>query len=244
MTRPSDRHDNRLLEQDDAIRGYLDALLRDLPDAEIDTEPAPGAAPPEPAPSVVPVAPPREAPPPANAPVPDTASADAAPVNAPGIPEWAQPEFQALLFSVGELKLAVPLVKLHSVIPWSEHIATMPRQPDWAHGMMRYRDKNVVVIDTARMVLPPQHARADAEAGEPAHILIVGDGRWGLACRSIGEVVRLKPDEVRWRSQRGQRPWLAGTVLGRLCALMDTGAFADMLNTGAQGAAVRTQMKE
>lgn len=152
-------------------------------------------------------------------------------------PAWARPDFQALLFQVGRLKLAVPLLKLHSVVPWTEHISAMPNQPRWCHGMFRYRERNVVVIDTERLVLPDNRQRTDDETAGAEHILIVGDGRWGLACRTVGEVTRLTPEEVKWRSARGRRPWLAGTVLGRLCALMDTEAFSAMLTESRAGAA-------
>lgn len=246
MTRRSEQHETTLLEQTDAVRGYLDELLRDLPPEGGDTAEAAPEPEPQPLRVVSDSAPltPTEG---DDEPAPvqaaggggDTGAAEGVPV-----PPWATPQFQALLFEVGSLKLAVPLVKLHSVVPFSDHIATVPRQPGWVHGMMRYRGRNVLVIDTARLVLPPAHAEADAAEGRPGHILIVGDGRWGLACRRIGDVVRLTPDEVRWRSREGRRPWLAGTVLGRLCALMDTEAFADMLSQGAEGAALRVRITE
>jgi purine-binding chemotaxis protein CheW len=151
-----------------------------------------------------------------------------------GLPDWAEPDFQALLFQVARLNLAVPLVKLHSVVPWEDAaVSAMPNQPPWCHGVFRYRDRNVTVIDTGRLVLPDdRREELEAQEAEPEKILIVGDGRWGLACRTVGEVVRLTPDEVKWRSGGGKRPWLAGTVLGRLCALMDTEAFAAMLERG------------
>ncbi len=224
----------RLLDQQDALWGYLDDLLREVPPHTIEDEPDPPAPVPAPAvlrpefaePAAVPSAGARAGELPAAEPaeVSDTAS------RCP--PEWAEPDFQALIFHVGPLNLAVPLVKLQSVIPWNEQISALPNQPPWCHGAFHYRERNVVVIDTARLVLPRQH-RDDAAPAEieKAHILIVGDGCWGLACRTVGEVVRLRPDEVKWRGAGGQRPWLAGTVLGRLCALMDTSAFADMLNT-------------
>ena len=145
-----------------------------------------------------------------------------------GPPEWARPDFQALLFDVGGLMLAVPLVKLHSVVPWAEQTVTpMPRQPHWCHGLMRYRDLNVRVIDTAALVLPAD--RQPPESEPPQRILVVGDGRWALSCRGIGDVIRLDSDAVKWRTRQGKRPWLAGTVREQLCALIDTEAFAAML---------------
>lgn len=262
-----DRHAGaRLLERNEALTDYLDALLREVP---------PDAAPPREAPTLCPVeaapaevTPPRTAQPepPPKAPEPPvarrapespaevTTPRPAAPVAEPeptpepepetpppapadtaaeqGPPAWSRPDFQALLFQVGRMNLAVPLVKLHSVLPWNEDITGMPNQPDWCHGVFRFRDRNVTVIDTARLVLPEHAVGEEEDSDEKAHILIVGDGRWGLVCRTVGEVVRLTPEEVKWRRAGGQRPWLAGTVLGRLCALMDTEAFADMLAEG------------
>ena len=64
-------------------------------------------------------------------------------------------------------------------------------------------------------------------------MLVVGDGAWGLACHGIGEVLKLGGQDVKWRTAKGKRPWLAGTVLGHLCALVDTEAFGDM--SGGRG---------
>ncbi|MCH8504548.1 MAG: chemotaxis protein CheW [Ectothiorhodospiraceae bacterium] len=146
------------------------------------------------------------------------------------MPAWAQELFQALFFQVGALRLAVPLTELQSVVPWGEvDVTPTPNRPEWFLGLMRYRDRNVRVIDTATMVLPPEKRDTPEASAEPGQILIVGDGTWGLACHSIGDVVKLSPEEVKWRSGRTRRPWLAGTVIGHLCALVDTDAFAAML---------------
>jgi purine-binding chemotaxis protein CheW len=230
------RNSETLLEARSAIWGYLDELLSEIP-PEPDPEPprtTPAATPrparqevaaPRPAPNVAEAAT-RKAAAPAPAPEPREPVTET-------VPEWARQDFQALLFQVGRLSLAVPLIKLHSVIPWTDGISALPNRPRWCLGAMRYRDRNMVVIDTARLVLPPDRREdpADGAAGH-GHILVVGDGRWGLACHTVGEVIRLRPDEVKWRGAHSRRPWLAGTVLGRLCALMDTGAFADMLGRG------------
>ena len=63
-----------------------------------------------------------------------------------------------------------------------------------------------------------------------SHILLVDDYSWGLACDEIGDVIWLSSDDVKWRKNKQQRPWLAGTAIEQMCALMDTEVFADMLN--------------
>ena len=152
--------------------------------------------------------------------------------NEQGIPVWAEQAFQCLLFKVSGLTLAVPLVKLNSVIPWSDKLVETPNQTDWYLGLVNHLGSNVKVIDTALMVLP-ENRHADLES-DPAdrfsHILLVDNGRWGLACDTIGDVIWLNADEVKWRKNKTQRAWLAGTALEHLCAVIDTEVFADMLN--------------
>lgn len=148
-----------------------------------------------------------------------------------GPPEWAESRFQCLLFEVGGLSLAVPLIKLNGVISWSEKIVETPNQTDWYLGVLMHLGKKVEVIDTAVMVLPAEH-RKDMVV-EPSerlsHILLVDDQKWGLACDSIGEVVWLNKEDVKWRSNKTKRPWLLGTAIEHMCAVMDTEAFAEML---------------
>lgn len=148
------------------------------------------------------------------------------------VPEWAEQRFQCLLFKVSGLSLAVPLVKLNSVIAWDENITETPNQTDWYLGLIQHLQKQVKVIDTALLVLPENRRDALdlASADRLGHILLVDDYKWGLACDSIGDVVWLTKDEVKWRQNKQTRPWLAGTSLQHLCAIMDTDVFANMLN--------------
>ena len=151
------------------------------------------------------------------------------------IPEWAQQPFQCLLFKVSGLTLAVPLIKLNGVIPWPEKITETPNQTDWYLGLVPNQDINVKVIDTALLVVPEnRRGSLNEEYSERfSHIILVDDGRWGLACDSIGDVVWLTHEKVKWRKNKMHRPWLEGTALDYLCALLNTEAFAQMLNDKA-----------
>lgn len=152
--------------------------------------------------------------------------------NEHGIPSWASERFQCLIFTVSGLQLAVPLVKLNSVIPWTEKIVETPNKTEWYLGLVKHLSKNVKVIDTALMVLPENRRQGlmDDPDDRFSHILLVNDSQWGLACDSIGEVIWLTAEEVKWRKSKQQRPWLAGTSLDQLCAVIDTEVFAEMLN--------------
>jgi len=151
------------------------------------------------------------------------------------VPDWAQTRFQCLMFNVSGLKLAVPLVKLNSVIPWDEKITKTPNETAWYLGLVQHLQSQVKVIDTALLVMPENRhelIKNDA-AARLSHILLVDDYKWGLACSSIGDVIWLEKDEVKWRKNKTSRAWLSGTSLEHLCAIMDTEVFAQMLTETA-----------
>ena len=151
------------------------------------------------------------------------------------IPEWANEPFQILLFEVAGLKLAVPLVELCGVIEWKDSITEMPGHADFYMGILQHLDYKIAVIDTARMVLPvnKQNILIDDNARERVnHVVLIDDYRWGLACDKIGEVITLQPDDIRWRTSKTTRSWLAGTVIEHMCALLNSEGFSTMLKEG------------
>ncbi|MCG5529972.1 chemotaxis protein CheW [Halorhodospira halochloris] len=145
------------------------------------------------------------------------------------IPSWAKPWFQAMIFHVGPLRVAVPLVKLHRVLRWEDvQVEPYVSQPAWVHGALYHRNRFVRVVDTAELVLPAKH-RPPLQERQHGKLLVVGDGSWALACQEVGDVFRLTPDQIQWRDQQGRHRWLAGTVSERLCALLDTDSFTQLL---------------
>ncbi len=215
-----------LVDERQALDVYLEALLREVPDA-VEDEPAPAVVAETPRPAAV-----------VTAPTAPAAAAAAAPQPTP-VPEWGQRRFQAMLFRIAGLTLAVPLVELSGVQEWSASPVTpLPRHVDWFLGLVRYRGRSVPVVDTALLVLP-QDRRA-LLSGTPderfTRIVFIGEGDWGLACDAVAEVVTLEPDQVRWRTSRTTRGWLAGTVIEHMCALIEPSAFARLLARGAADA--------
>ncbi len=149
-------------------------------------------------------------------------------------PEWANPSFQVMIFSVAGLKLALPVNDLNSIIVWDEKfINKMPGQPKWHLGIVRHQAKNVPVIDTLQQVIPSQRiATFEQNRTELKNVIIIDDERWGLACDKVIGIVTLMAEDVKWRSSRTSRRWLYGTVKEQMCALLDTKEFTKMLDTG------------
>jgi purine-binding chemotaxis protein CheW len=61
---------------------------------------------------------------------------------------------------------------------------------------------------------------------------MLGESFWGLACGELKGTELIAPNEVRWRETAGKRPWLAGMVKEKMCALIHVEALIRMLNAG------------
>lgn len=149
-----------------------------------------------------------------------------------GRPEWAEGPFECLLFDVAGLTLAVPLVCLGSIYPLQgQELTPLFGQPDWFLGILPCQAGNLKVLDTARWVMPDRY-RDDFREGLQ-YVISVQGYEWGLAVHQVSRSIRLDPNEVKWRSQRTQRPWLAGTVIEHMCALLDIASLAELIASGA-----------
>ncbi|WP_439859033.1 CheW domain-containing protein [Pseudomonas sp. MBLB4136] len=158
-----------------------------------------------------------------------------------GRPEWAQEPFECLLFDVAGLTLAVPLVCLGSIYPLAGHDLTpLFGQPDWFLGILPCQAGNLKVLDTARWVMPERY-RDDFRDGLQ-YVISVEGYEWGLAVHQVSRSIRLDPSEIKWRGQRTQRPWLAGTVIEHMCALLDVAALAELIASGAAKRLVNGQL--
>ena len=154
------------------------------------------------------------------------------PATVDGRPAWAAEPFECLLFDVAGLTLAVPLVCLGSIYSLAGHELTpLFGQPDWFLGILPSQSGNLKVLDTARWVMPDRY-REDFRQGLQ-YVISVQGYEWGLAVHQVSRSLRLDPNEIKWRSQRGQRPWLAGTVIEHMCALLDVAELAELIASGA-----------
>jgi len=220
------------------IQHYLDALLQDAAEelARVEAVPAPAAAPEVTAAQSRPtvVAPVLRAPlTPVSTPAPAepvVAPAAAEPPVAVAQPAWREQAFEALLFDVGGLKLAVPLVSLGTIYPLDAEITPLFGQPDWFLGILATQAGNLKVLDTARWVMPERYSE---ELKESLSFVISVEGYdWGMAVHGVHQSIRLEPNQIKWRSQQGKRPWLAGTVIDHMCALLDVSALASLIVNG------------
>lgn len=145
------------------------------------------------------------------------------------IPEWGEKRFQTLFFRVGPLTLAVPLSQLGGIHAIGDKLTPLFGRPKWFMGLQPYQEGNMQVVDTARWVMPEKYADVSAEGLDYQYVILLANSPWALACSQVHDAVTLEHDDIRWRTSIGKRPWLAGVVVEKMCALLDVENFIYLL---------------
>lgn len=144
---------------------------------------------------------------------------------------YRQGDFQALFFNVAGLTVAVPLIELGGIHNSDKTTALMGK-PDWFKGVMLRRDEKINVVDTARWVMPEKCDEKLLSSLDYQYIIMLNDSSWGLAAESLVNTVTLKQKDVKWLDSPSKRPWLAGLVKDRMCALLDVDSLIKLLEKG------------
>jgi purine-binding chemotaxis protein CheW len=139
--------------------------------------------------------------------------------------------FQALFFDVAGLTLAVPLISLGGIHKLDK-ISPLFGKPEWFKGVMLHRDEKINVVDSAMWVMPEKYDQNLLNKLNYQYLIMLDGSQWGLACDKLINTVTLDQNEVKWREPTGKRPWLAGMVKERMCALINVKQLIAMLNNG------------
>jgi len=139
-------------------------------------------------------------------------------------------DFQVLYFDVNGVKFAVPLDELGGIHQIAD-LNNLIGRPKWYLGLQTNRENQLDVVDTARWVMANK-LTDDSYKDDYQYIVMLGESFWGLACGELQGTELLDCDNVRWREQVGKRPWLAGMVKDKMCALIHVEALVAMLNAG------------
>lgn len=145
---------------------------------------------------------------------------------------YRQGDFQAMFFDVAGLLIAVPLIELGGIHN-NDKTTSLMGKPDWFKGVMLHRNEKVNVVDTARWVMPEKCTESLISSLDYKYIIMLSDSSWGLTAEKLVDTVTLKQEDVKWLDTPNKRPWLAGLVKNRMCALLDVESLIKLLEKGA-----------
>jgi purine-binding chemotaxis protein CheW len=125
---------------------------------------------------------------------------------------------------------------MSGIVELTDTLTELPGYAPWVLGLLPNRGQNVQVVDIAQIIMPAERQALIAPAAERIkYVILIDGGRFGLAADSLSQVLSLEPAEVRWRSRHSKRPWLAGTVVEHMCALLEIDRLCEQLAAGLEG---------
>lgn len=137
--------------------------------------------------------------------------------------------FQTLIFDVGKLPLAVPLVKLGGIHAYSEEdITPIFGTPDWFKGLIPSEHGNIMLVDTARYIMPEKYDQIKDDL-DYKYAILLDDTRWALACTNVREAKTMSIDDIRWAQKGTRKEWFAGMVVQFMCALLEVDSLINAL---------------
>lgn len=136
---------------------------------------------------------------------------------------------ECLIFKVAGLKLAIPLSLLGGVYPVTAKVTPLFGQAKWSLGVWAGEDIKLTIIDSAQLMMPERNTSLRDDGYE--FFIQLDRSPWALACQEICDTVTLGYDAIKWRGSNSKRPWLAGTVIDEMCALVDVPEILRLLET-------------
>ncbi|ORT49368.1 hypothetical protein ST37_13210 [Vibrio sp. qd031] len=158
-------------------------------------------------------------------------------------PQWQsgerEGEFQVLYFEVADVLFAVPLEELGG-IHRLETLSHLIGRPNWYLGLQSTRELKIDVVDTALWAMEDRLSGTEHQSNYE-YIIMLDQSKWGLASNALKGTESLPTTSVNWRSQPGKRPWLAGMVKKKMCALIHVSAMIEMLDSGVSMSMLKNQ---
>ncbi|WED21041.1 chemotaxis protein CheW [Vibrio sp. JC009] len=139
-------------------------------------------------------------------------------------------DFQVLYFDVNGVTFAVPLDELGGIHRKGD-MSHLIGRPDWYLGLQTSKEDQFDVVDTAKWVMADR-LRDDSYKDAYQYVVMLGRSAWGLASTELKGTEILNSEKVRWREKAAKRPWLAGMVKEKMCALIHVEALINMLDAG------------
>ncbi|MCP4407877.1 MAG: hypothetical protein GY807_08975 [Gammaproteobacteria bacterium] len=146
----------------------------------------------------------------------------------------AELKYSHLKFRVAGLNLVTPFGYVHGDYLWPTENITEIDGPQWLLGEVMVDGHCVKLVDIAPLVIPSSRYAVLLSVSRPAfkHVLMLNDTSWGIACDKVEGGIDLQAAQIQWRSERGTRPWLAGTIISEKSALLDINAILYFLEHG------------
>jgi len=141
----------------------------------------------------------------------------------------ANAPFDCMFFQLAEFTLAVKMTQISGV----EMLDADVRNPSLD---LQVCERNIYgtlcrIIDLTKVLLPAERLESAVHLRNRRfrQIILVDNNRIGFVCDEVLGASKVVPATVRWRSEVGKRPWMAGMIPDQKAVLLDLAGLQGIL---------------
>jgi len=98
-------------------------------------------------------------------------------------------------------------------------------------GVLLTGETKQYCVDTARVISPERYEQFKQTGLDYGYALQLADSSWSLACSNVSDTHELNKNDVNWRENSKSRPWFAGMIKQKMCALIDVSQMIEQLES-------------
>ena len=141
------------------------------------------------------------------------------------IPIWGRRPFDCLTLNIAGTRLLLPAAKVDHVECITDKLTRLPVESEAMLGMISIRGCSVMIVDLFSLL---SAAGKDGECAfdentqaKVRYAVVMRDGGYAIACDSIGEIVAMQPESIRWSNTAFNNKFFCGIASDELCPLLD-----------------------
>jgi len=142
------------------------------------------------------------------------------------IPSWGEIPFECLLIESAGMNLMVPTMSVSYIKQISnKNIMRLPSGIKAFRGMLTLRERSVAIIDLFTLISGNASVNnqqtIQVDTNHTAHVLVIENGDYALACDDVCKIIMLTTESVRWNKGCFNNPTFAGVVPDYLCPIIN-----------------------
>ncbi|MDH5229329.1 MAG: chemotaxis protein CheW [Gammaproteobacteria bacterium] len=135
-----------------------------------------------------------------------------------------------MTFQVQGIKVAIPLAAFAGVQRLIDVPEMQSNGQDWYMGCIQRDQTHVHLIDSKRLILPPEKDKSNVSVELSKQTLVmIDEGRVALLCDQVGTIARIKHAAIHWSNAQQKRAWLGGVISSERCVILDINGLLEAI---------------
>lgn len=146
------------------------------------------------------------------------------------VPDYASDRFTMMAFRVNNMKMLVSVTELLNVKKAEGKLQGLPGRPEWLYQYQKPEGGTGFIAHGGALCASDGETCSLEQDISNKYIVWMLNGRFGVLCDDVQEMVDINKRQVAWRGSKAHRPWCAGTIRSMKAVLLDAESLWQMID--------------